>query len=275
MWTFKSLKRQSTQRFRSIFYIVSLSSLFFVVNHQLQLSQSSYKISVLSQSELVGSVPDEFVIGNEPTVSYTNYTVHRLGLQPLENIEALEPGYGTVINDVLSFEYPINVDKESNLCHLWQSHVTSNSTRAVLLVVISAAKNLEKRALIRRTWAKYPKIKSSKWLNVIFLIGSLPDGDESDQDTQILIQQESISYGDVVQANVIDSYKNLTLKSVAMLHWAYTNCPNAQLVIKCDDDNYVNYEALARVAPLLNDTDSIYGTRVSTLRPARSKSNFV
>lgn len=206
-------------------------------------------------------------------MSYTNYTVHRLGLRPLANLQhkALGPEYGTVINDVLSFEYPINVAEEKNLCHKWQNRDLNDAKRTVLLVVVSAAKNLEKRALIRRTWAKHPKLRKSRWLYVIFLIGSLVNEDEEDQDTQILIQQESTTHGDLVQVNVIDSYKNLTLKSVAMLHWAHTNCASAQLVIKCDDDNYVNYEALARMAPHFNDTDSIFGTRVSTLRPARSK----
>jgi hypothetical protein len=76
----------------------------------------------------------------------------------------------------------------------------------------------------------------------------------------------------LVQVNVVDSYANLTLKSIALLHWAHGHCPGAQLVFKCDDDNYINWNVLSKILPNLNDTRSIYGTPVPTLYAERWKS---
>jgi len=42
---------------------------------------------------------------------------------------------------------------------------------------------------------------------------------------------ENDQYGDIVQANFDDSYRNLTLKSLACLHWVINYCPSAKSVI--------------------------------------------
>lgn len=38
------------------------------------------------------------------------------------------------------------------------------------------------------------------------------------------INQESDYFGDIVQESFLDSYNNLTLKSIMMLKWVTTNC---------------------------------------------------
>ncbi|RUS78933.1 hypothetical protein EGW08_013311, partial [Elysia chlorotica] len=47
-------------------------------------------------------------------------------------------------------------------------------------------------------------------------------------------------YGDIVQENFIDSYRNLSLKSVAIVRWVSLYCPGSTFVIKADDDMYIN-----------------------------------
>lgn len=71
--------------------------------------------------------------------------------------------------------------------------------------------------------------------------------------------------------NVIDSYWNLTLKSVALFHWASIRCPGAQFIIKSDDDNYVNTRHLLRNGETLTSMSSpgIYGTANAILWPSR------
>jgi len=49
---------------------------------------------------------------NYPGVEeFTRYTVKRLGIRPIESIEPLRPDLGgPVINDVTSFNYPIQME---------------------------------------------------------------------------------------------------------------------------------------------------------------------
>lgn len=56
-------------------------------------------------------------------------------------------------------------------------------------------------------------------IRTVFLIG-LTDNNE----TQEQIVNESRAHNDLIQEHFIDSYNNLTLKSVMMLKWINTNC---------------------------------------------------
>ena len=58
------------------------------------------------------------------------------------------------------------------------------------------------------------------------------------------IEIESNFYNDVVQANFIDSYDNLTLKTLSGLRWVSLYCSNSIFTIKVDDDVLVNSKKL-------------------------------
>ena len=210
---------------------------------------------------------------NKNSVDYTDYTVRRLGLKPIPFVSPLVPDIKEpVINDVLSLQYPIDIDPNGKLkCRNWDNtslDSPSSFNRTLLIVVISAAEHSAKRDLIRKTWAD-PSILEVEWIQIIFLVGTTL---HQDQILKERLQKENAEHEDLVQVNVVDSYATLTLKSVALLHWAYGHCPGAQLVLKCDDDNYINWNVLAKILPNLNDTRSIYGTPVPTLYAERWKS---
>jgi len=42
----------------------------------------------------------------------------------------------------------------------------------------------------------------------------------------------------------MDSYNNLTLKTISMLEWSMEHCPKAQYVLKTDDDMYIHFPVL-------------------------------
>ncbi|XP_075988139.1 uncharacterized protein LOC142984436 [Anticarsia gemmatalis] len=74
---------------------------------------------------------------------------------------------------------------------------------------------------------------------VVFLLG-LP-GNDNDSAIQNKILEESERYGDVIQEGFIDSYNNLTLKSIMMLKWITNNCNDSvRYILKTDDDMYIN-----------------------------------
>lgn len=47
-------------------------------------------------------------------------------------------------------------------------------------------------------------------------------------------------FGDIIIADMKDSYKNLTLKVLYMVEWASTYCSNARFFMKTDDDVFLN-----------------------------------
>ncbi|XP_071114738.1 UDP-GalNAc:beta-1,3-N-acetylgalactosaminyltransferase 1-like [Haliotis cracherodii] len=58
---------------------------------------------------------------------------------------------------------------------------------------------------------------------------------------------ENRMYGDVVQGNFLDSYRNLTLKVVSGLCWITRFCSNVRVVAKIDDDTYVDTVKVLKV----------------------------
>lgn len=56
-------------------------------------------------------------------------------------------------------------------------------------------------------------------VKVVFLVG-----ETANNETQLRIGQESEMFGDVIQESFVDSYNNLTLKTIMMLKWVTTNC---------------------------------------------------
>ena len=79
--------------------------------------------------------------------NYTRYAMARLGLLPLPNVKSLNPEFGPVVNDFLSFRYRFSVPCQS---------VSAN--RSIFIAVNSAPGNFEKRKVIRQTWLKHLSI---------------------------------------------------------------------------------------------------------------------
>lgn len=62
-------------------------------------------------------------------------------------------------------------------------------------------------------------------IKVLFLLGEVSKSDISN-DLQTNINYESDTNGDIIQESFLDSYNNLTLKSILMLKWVKNNCMN-------------------------------------------------
>ncbi|XP_058057345.1 uncharacterized protein LOC131208569 [Anopheles bellator] len=79
---------------------------------------------------------------------------------------------------------------------------------------------------------------------------------------QLRIVNESETHGDIIQESFIDSYNNLTLKTIMMLKWVTNNCDGkVKFLMKCDDDTFVNVPNLVQV--LLGGTVPLYKAAIS------------
>ena len=56
--------------------------------------------------------------------------------------------------------------------------------------------------------------------------------------------EENDKYKDVIVEDFVDTYYNLTVKSVMLLRWVEHNCVNAKFIMKMDDDVYLNVDNL-------------------------------
>ncbi|XP_068621830.1 uncharacterized protein [Battus philenor] len=78
---------------------------------------------------------------------------------------------------------------------------------------------------------------------LVFLLGQPPH--DNNTEVQERIETEAEAYGDIIQEGFIDSYNNLTLKSIMMLKWVTNNCnESVRYILKTDDDIYINVPSL-------------------------------
>ncbi|XP_037817088.1 uncharacterized protein LOC119607290 [Lucilia sericata] len=127
-----------------------------------------------------------------------------------------------------------------NFQFLMPQPVCSNHIEALILIH-SAPKNYEKREIIRETWASISHHRAESPLRVLFLLGAV----ESEQ-VQEDLENENNQYRDIIQGSFIDDYRNMTYKHIMAFKWFLYNCPQAQILIKVDDDVYVNTPQLIK-----------------------------
>ncbi|XP_004533420.1 beta-1,3-galactosyltransferase 1 [Ceratitis capitata] len=116
-------------------------------------------------------------------------------------------------------------------------------------------------------------------VKVYFLLGrNRPDAYEYNE-TTALIRTESEQYGDIIQENFIDTYNNLTLKSVLALKWMNQRCSQrSAFFMKADDDTFLNmpnllHYLLGGTIPLYNDTMDLYDTHTYRVLSPRNRFN--
>ena len=132
----------------------------------------------------------------------------------------------------------------------------------LLVVVCSAVPHLAARATIRESWARDAASLGS--VGVVFLLGRQQQGDNT---LQLQVSNESQEYGDIVQEDFIDTYANLTVKTLMLLKWFTENCPDTQYVMKTDDDMYINLVKLHEVVQSTKDPQLLTGMLNQKSRP--------
>ena len=63
------------------------------------------------------------------------------------------------------------------------------------------------------------------------------------------LEEESDQNGDLVITEHLDSYNNLTLKTMAAFDWMLTFCPQTEYLLKTDDDMFIQVRFIYSRAP--------------------------
>ena len=114
---------------------------------------------------------------------------------------------------------------------------SGNEESIFIIVLISTLpRHFELRRAIRETWGNDKDILGEN-IRLVFVMGF------TQIDVQLLqeqVKREDDKYGDIIQANFMESFQNLTLKVVLGLKWVTENCRHAKYMYKGDDDMFVN-----------------------------------
>ncbi|XP_076022914.1 beta-1,3-galactosyltransferase 5 [Genypterus blacodes] len=108
----------------------------------------------------------------------------------------------------------------------------------LITMVTSAPANQRARQAIRDTWGGEIEFRGLRVMT-LFMVGVT-----SDPGLAKLLVVEARERGDLIQGRFVDTYSNLTLKTLSMLGWTRRFCPQAQFMAKVDDDVLFNPSVL-------------------------------
>ncbi|XP_030059689.1 beta-1,3-galactosyltransferase 5 isoform X2 [Microcaecilia unicolor] len=106
----------------------------------------------------------------------------------------------------------------------------------LVILVTTEHWQLEARTAIRQSWGKERIIRDKRVVS-FFLLGTLV---KQNKKAEANIISESLEYKDIIQKNFIDSYNNLTLKTLMGIDWVHHFCPQSSFVMKTDTDMFIN-----------------------------------
>ncbi|XP_069134444.1 beta-1,3-galactosyltransferase 1-like [Argopecten irradians] len=134
----------------------------------------------------------------------------------------------------------------------------------LFIAVCVSASGFKQRTVIRNTWGSI--VQKDNKVKLLFFLGN-----PNNTTIQKAILNESSYYHDIVQDNFVDSYANLTLKSIFMLKWSSTFCVNTSYVLKVDDDMFINVPNLINFLNSTRLKNSVIGQRIAKAKPIRRK----
>ncbi|KAG8573978.1 hypothetical protein GDO81_008986 [Engystomops pustulosus] len=109
----------------------------------------------------------------------------------------------------------------------------------LVIMIIGECHDISSRHTIRETWGNVSLYDVD--VVRIFLVG-LPS--VAPERIQRLLEEESRTFGDIIQQDFMDTYYNLTLKTLMGLEWVTKFCPSTSYVMKIDNDMFLNVDYL-------------------------------
>ncbi|CAI9624334.1 unnamed protein product, partial [Staurois parvus] len=102
----------------------------------------------------------------------------------------------------------------------------------------------------QKTWGKEQLIQGKRVVT-FFLLGMNYGKPDS-------LAEEFNTYKDIIQKDFIDTYYNLTIKTLLGLDWIVNHCPQTQYIMKTDTDMFVNTNYLVELLLRKNQTSNLF-----------------
>ncbi|CAL1531315.1 unnamed protein product, partial [Lymnaea stagnalis] len=146
--------------------------------------------------------------------------------------------------------------------------VSCGSPTLLTILVPTHPRAARERAAVRETWGSvargkpWPPLTRTYNVKLYFVLGTemLVDKTQiNDQYNHGETVQEMMSFDDIIQFDVIDSYRNLTRKLILAFDWLTRSCRETKFVLKADPDVFVNVPLLVTLLKHYGQPNSIYG----------------
>jgi len=151
----------------------------------------------------------------------------------------------------------------------------------LMILVTSSASHISQRKTVRSTWGS---VAFRRDIGLAFMLGISKHSSINEQ-----IERENLLYGDIIQVKkqyssvvfclyyflcekgmFVDTYNNLTLKTISALEWSWTYCSRVKYVLKTDDDVYIHTPVLLNILDEVVDRrQTIMGHLAKGWRPFR------
>ncbi|XP_034231457.1 beta-1,3-galactosyltransferase 5-like [Thrips palmi] len=134
----------------------------------------------------------------------------------------------------------------------------------VFIAVTSAPSHREARMAVRQTWGHFQQRSD---VAIAFILGTTnnPEMEKS-------LAAESAMYNDLIRGRFVDSYNNLTLKTISTLEWVDNYCSEVKFILKTDDDMFINVNKLmAFITKHADVKRTIFGRLAKKWKPIRNK----
>ncbi|XP_045170411.2 beta-1,3-galactosyltransferase 5-like [Mercenaria mercenaria] len=135
-------------------------------------------------------------------------------------------------------------------------YICDNINKQFIVILIpSLPKEIGVRNILRKTWIN--ALKTNSWPNeklvfefrVAFIFGNGYSGEEN-----ALLKAEKEVYGDIIQGDFIDNFKNITRKILFGLKWVTEYCPTARYIMKTNVDTFAHIPKLFNKIQAYNDS---------------------
>ncbi|NXL34066.1 B3GL1 acetylgalactosaminyltransferase, partial [Glaucidium brasilianum] len=137
-----------------------------------------------------------------------------------------------------------------------REHLKCQDINPFLVILVSSRpRDVELRQAIRITWASQHLWWGHRILT-LFLLGQATRREETA--AALSVEDESILYGDIIRQDFMDTYDNLTLKTIMAFRWVSEFCPNAKFLMKTDADVFINTANLVKFLLKLNSSENIF-----------------
>ncbi|KAF7646416.1 hypothetical protein LDENG_00188150 [Lucifuga dentata] len=182
---------------------------------------------------------------------YLNFGWTRVRLKTAEFIRAGPPGHASPTQTEASAEPqwedpgPYHVAYPRNYKFMMDNTKTCKTVTPFLILMVPVAlSDVAGRDAIRKTWGKEGVVQG-KLVHTVFVVGV--SGGAGAEQQQEKIRQENQQHHDLIQSNFLDTYHNLTIKTMVMLEWLNAHCLKASYVMKIDSDIFLNTENLLKL----------------------------
>ncbi|XP_072022388.1 beta-1,3-galactosyltransferase 5-like [Amphiura filiformis] len=187
------------------------------------------------------------------------------------NSNAKRSEYRHAVKNTLFYEEKVLNRSRFNYIYSNSDLCSRNTNGSVFLVVMVPTRpgEIARREAIRKTWGNITHV-SGKPIVVVFLLANTTDAN-----TEFHIAKENKAHRDLCMKDFMDTYNNLTHKTMMGLDWVNTFCRSTQFALKIDSDMMPNLENLVNHLTKLSNTTLFEGHLMKRTHPVRSRSGYV